>query len=191
MQRKENVILKQMLDWIYASTEAHNQADVARQTGVYEATISRAMNGKIKRVKQETLRKINAGFGNIFNPEWLRGESDVMLVADLKPVTPDVPADSSEGDAPTTSSLINASLAAKDETIASIKRELDAKEATIDLLRTQLAEHKNLSKKYETLLADYSILLRRIGGNYDIHHVTDSSIAIAAESAPTSCDKKE
>ncbi|MBR1594615.1 MAG: LacI family DNA-binding transcriptional regulator [Alloprevotella sp.] len=143
---KENEIFKQMLDWIYANTEAHNQSDVARRAGVNVMTISRALDGKVKKVKQETLRKINNAFGNVFNPEWLRGGSDTMLVADLQPSSSDAPTDSSGGDTPTTNSLINAVLAAKDETIASLKRELDAKDALISLLREQLAKRTGLSK---------------------------------------------
>ena len=54
----------------------------------------------------------------------MRGESDVMLVADLTPVSAEQPTLPTAD--PTT-----ALLAAKDETIASLKRELAAKDETI------------------------------------------------------------
>ena len=75
--------LKRMLDWIYTNTEVHNQTGVARKIGMNPVSMSKIHNGKTKSVKQETLRAINAAFGNVFNPEWLRGESDVMLLADV------------------------------------------------------------------------------------------------------------
>ena len=193
MQTKENEIFKQMLDWIYANTEAHNQADVARKSGLFEATISRALNGKIKRVKQETLRKVNSAFGNVFNPAWLRGDSDTMLVADLQaasqPAVANTPANI-PSDSPDLSSLINATLAAKDETIMSLKRELTAKDGIINLLNDQLADRTSLmqsiqqhaddiSSKYETLLREHRTLLHRI--NVNIEHIQDSHLSIAAD----------
>ena len=193
MQTKENEIFKQMLDWIYANTEAHNQADVARKSGLFEATISRALNGKIKRVKQETLRKVNSAFGNVFNPAWLRGDSDIMLVADLAPIssTPSQTSMPGETDTADMSSLINAALAAKDETIMSLKRELSTKDDLIAALREQITDHNqlmratrqqadDLTKKYSDLLQAHNTLLHRI--NVNIEHFQDSQLSIAAES---------
>jgi len=193
MQTKENEIFKQMLDWIYANTEAHNQADVARKSGLFEATISRALNGKIKRVKQETLRKVNSAFGNVFNPAWIRGDSDIMLVADLAPISSTQPQTTMPGetDAADMSSLINAALAAKDETIMSLKRELSAKDDLIAALREQITDHNqlmqttrqqadDLTKKYSDLLQAHNTLLHRI--NVNIEHFQDSQLSIAAES---------
>lgn len=193
MQTKENEIFKQMLDWIYANTEAHNQADVARKSGLFEATISRALNGKIKRVKQETLRKVNSAFGNVFNPAWIRGDSDIMLVADLAPISCTQPQTTTPGKTDTAdmSSLINAALAAKDETIMSLKRELSAKDDLIAALREQITDHNqimrttrqqadDLTKKYSDLLQAHNTLLHRI--NVNIEHFQDSQLSIAAES---------
>ena len=193
MQTKENEIFKQMLDWIYANTEAHNQADVARKSGLFEATISRALNGKIKRVKQETLRKVNSAFGNVFNPAWLRGDSDIMLTADLAPIssTQSQTTTPSETDTADMSSLINAALAAKDETIMSLKRELSTKDDLIAALREQITDHNqlmratrqqadDLTKKYSDLLQAHNTLLHRI--NVNIEHFQDSQLSIAAES---------
>lgn len=205
MQTRENEIFKQMLDWIYANTEARNQADVSRKSGVYEPTISRALNGKIKRVKQETLRKINSAFGNVFNPAWLRGDSDIMLIEELQkanqPAVANTDISISTG-SPDISSLVNAALAAKDETIASLHRELDAKDGIIATLREQLTERitlmqtiqrntDNITAKYEDLLHEHRSLLRRI--NVNIGAIHDSHLSIAAEpssSIPYGSDDK-
>ena len=190
---KKNEILKQMFDWIYANTEARNQADIARKSGVFEATISRALNGKVKKVKQETLRKINSAFGNVFNPAWLRGDSDIMLIEELQkanqPAVANTDISISPG-SPDISSLVNAALTAKDETIASLHRELDAKDGIIATLREQLTEHitllqtiqrntDNITAKYEDLLHEHRSLLRRI--NVNIGAIHDSHLSIAAE----------
>lgn len=192
MTNKENKIFKQMLDWLYANTDIHNQAELARKTGLNEVTISRVLNGKIKRIKQESLRKVNAAFGNIFNPEWLRGESEVMLTADLAPIssTQSQTTRPGETDTPDMSSLINAALSAKDETIMSLKRELSAKDDLITALREQIADRNqlmqttrqqadDLTKKYSDLLQAHNTLLHRI--NVNIEHFQDSQLSIAAE----------
>ena len=193
MANQENKIFKQMLDWLYANTDIHNQAELARKTGLNEVTISRVLNGKIKRIKQESLRKVNAAFGNVFNPAWLRGDSDIMLVADLAPIssTPSQTSMPGETDTADMSSLINAALAAKDETIMSLKRELSAKDDLIAALREQITDHNqlmratrqqadDLTKKYSDLLQAHNTLLHRI--NVNIEHFQDSQLSIAAES---------
>lgn len=164
-------IFKKMLDWLYANTEASNQTDVARKAGMNQVTMSRILNGKVKNVKPETMRAVNAAYGNVFNPEWMRGESDVMLVADLQPAADaTVPAGSTGGEpssTPPLDAMTAALLAAKDETIAAMRSQLTdkddviaAKDALIsnlqqqlDTLRTQLAIEKGLSED-GTFLSD-------------------------------------
>ena len=138
--------LKRMLDWIYTNTEVHNQTGVARKIGMNPVSMSKIHNGKTKSVKQETLRKINAAFGNVFNPEWLRGESDVMLLADVPSAQvgatwPALPG--TDGMAAVIIDSLKRELAGKDETIAALKRELAAKDdvvATKDKLISTLQQ---------------------------------------------------
>lgn len=206
-----------MLDWIYANTDAHNQADISRRSGVNEVTISRVLNGKVKRVKQETLRKINTGFGNIFNPAWLRGDSVVMLAADAGSEPTSVSTDMRTFHAPAphtpaavhnrheegiypadTNRLFNSVISAKDEAIMALKRELSAKDTTIAILREQLdgrmtmmqsiqQQSEDLANKYETLLQEHSKLLHHI--NVKIDTSNDSHLSIVAESPTTSYEK--
>jgi hypothetical protein len=118
-----------MLDWIYANTETHNQTGVARKIGMNPVSMSKIHKGKTKSVKQETLRAVNAAFGNVFNPEWLCGESDVMLLADVEQQSA-------------------ATLPAVDDMarviIESLKRELAVKEETIAVLRSQLSDKDDI-----------------------------------------------
>ncbi len=165
-----NEILAKMLDWIFVNTDSKKNVDVARKAGLDAVTISRILNGRVKKAKQETLRAVNAAYGNVFNPEWLRGKSDVMLVADLAHATTEVNTASQQPEpvlAPDYHTMLrfNSQIAAKDEIIAAkddriadllrqlagmeetMKRELadkdaiiEVKEKYINLLERQIAE---------------------------------------------------
>lgn len=117
-------IFLKMVYWLVDNTEMANPTAVARKAGINAANVTKIKTGKNKSVQYETMVKLNNAFGNVFNPEWMRGESDVMLMADLAPVGTDHPATQT---ADPTAIL----LAAKDETIASLKRELAAKDDVI------------------------------------------------------------
>lgn len=148
--------LKRMLDWIYANTETHNQTGVARKIGMNPVSMSKIHNGKTKSVKQETLRAVNAAFGNVFNPEWLRGESDVMLLADVNKQLSASASPATDGLAAVIIDSQKRELAGKDETIAALKRELAAKDdvvATKDkVISTQDELIRNLQQQNDKLL---------------------------------------
>jgi len=117
-------IFLKMVYWLVDNTEMANPTAVARKAGINAANVTKIKTGKNKSVQYETMVKLNNAFGNVFNPEWMRGKSDVMLMADVAPLCSDsVP----NSDSVTITTL----LAAKDETIASLKRELAAKDDVI------------------------------------------------------------
>ncbi len=138
-------IFKKMYDWFCTNKGIVSRADLSRMTGVHEVTISRIMNGQVKKATQETLSKMNTASGNVFNPAWIRGDSDVMLVADLAPEEP-INTTMHNYAQPSTidySSMINAIIAANDQAIMALKRELAAKDETIagrDTLVTTLQQ---------------------------------------------------
>ena len=145
-------IFKRMLDWIYTNQLATNQTEVARAAGLNETTMSRILHGVVKKMKLETLWKVNAAYGNPFNPEWLRGESDVMLLADLTPdtTTVDTVMDMS---AKVQTNLTAQLIAAKDEIIATLRNQLadkdaliESKERYIKILQQQLLDLRNLQR---------------------------------------------
>jgi len=150
---KTTEIFMKMVYWLVDNTEMKNPTDVARKAGINAANVTKIKTGKNKSVQYETMVKLNNAFGNVFNPEWMRGESDVMLVADLAPVRTELPSPALQIADP-----IATLLAAKDETIASLKRELTAKDDSIstkdkliytlqqqiDDLRSQIAAEKGL-----------------------------------------------
>lgn len=79
--RLKNEIFATVLDWLVREHYVIDQRDLSHKTGITATTISRIMTGKVE-PKDETLRKLNAAFGNMFNMQYLRGQSATMLVAD-------------------------------------------------------------------------------------------------------------
>lgn len=120
-------IFLKMVYWIVDNTEMANPTAVARKAGINAANVTKIKTGKNKSVQYETMVKLNNAFGNVFNPEWMRGESDVMLMADVAPLCLNKQNSVPASDSVTITTL----LAAKDETIASLKRELAAKDDVI------------------------------------------------------------
>lgn len=84
--RLKNEIFATVLDWLIREHYVIDQRDLSHKTGITATTISRIMTGKVE-PKDETLRKLNAAFGNIFNMQYLRGLSTTMLVADQEQAT--------------------------------------------------------------------------------------------------------
>ena len=126
-----------------------SQKEIADRMGVTEDTISRIMRLH-NQVTEDIITRLQTASGCIFNLQWLRGESDVMLAADVdnRPTpTADNLHESTHIDQ---SSLMNATIAAQQTSIESLKRELAkaeesskrevaAKDETISALRGQLA----------------------------------------------------
>ena len=77
----KNEIFATILDWLIKNDYVDDQKDLAKKTGITPTTISRIMTGKVE-PKDDTLRKLNDAFGNIFNMQYLRGRSTTMLAKD-------------------------------------------------------------------------------------------------------------
>ena len=78
-----NEIFGHVLYWLVREKIVKDQQDLSIKTGISKNTISRIMTGKVE-PKDDTLRKLNQAFGNIFNMAYLRGQSHVMLIDDLE-----------------------------------------------------------------------------------------------------------
>lgn len=76
-----NEIFAHVLDWLVREKMVKDQQDLSMKTGISKNTVSRIMTGKVE-PKDDTLRKLNSAFGNMFNMQYLRGLSTTMLVAD-------------------------------------------------------------------------------------------------------------
>ena len=168
IMRLRNEIFAHVLDWLIQNNKVEDQKDLALKTGISQNTVSRIMTGKVE-PSDDTLRKLNATFGNIFNMQYLRGESIVMLIEDVA-YYKSHPGElnkliNGEGDNKIDqSSLINAALAAKDvtiaakdETIAALHEQLQAKDELIAALRQQLdiLQQQVHAAKDEELFKDF------------------------------------
>ena len=125
-----NEIFKKVLDWLYAEHKVVDQREFSARTGINEATISRIINNRVKQPSADTIRKVVDTFPEI-NPGYLRGEDGNITILPSSTPIPQTTID--------TSSMINAIIAAKDEVIESLKRELRAKDELIVSLRRELA----------------------------------------------------
>ena len=162
--RKRNNIFAEAFRWLKQNRKGIKfQKDVAAVVGVSDDTISRIMKGQTD-VTDDFLCKFNAAFDDVFNYQWLRGEeAEPMLSADIKH-THEHPATPTNNNIDY-ASLLNAALAAKDETIASYQKQLEVtekrledKDATIEGLRGQLADKDDHIATLKTRVAE----LRRI-----------------------------
>lgn len=159
--RLRNEIFAHVLDWLIQNNKVEDQKDLALKTGISQNTVSRIMTGKVE-PSDDTLRKLNATFGNIFNMQYLRGESIVMLIEDVAyykshPGELNKLINGEGNNKIDQSSLVNAALAAKDETIAALREQIQAKDDLIFALRQQieLLQQQSNAKKDEEMLKDY------------------------------------
>ena len=159
--RLRNEIFAHVLDWLIQNDKVEDQKDLALKTGISQNTVSRIMTGKVE-PSDDTLRKLNATFGNIFNMQYLRGESIVMLIEDVAyykshPGELNKLINGEGDDKIDQSSLVNAALAAKDETIAALREQIQAKDELIAALRQQLdiLQQQVHAAKDEELFKDF------------------------------------
>ena len=157
--RKRNNIFAEAFKWLKAHRDNEGkgikyQKDLAAIIGVSEDTITRIMRDQTE-VTDDFLCKFNEAFDNVFNYQWLRGEEgEPMLAASKKEKSSESNIDFS--------SVMNALLAKSDETIASLKRELDTKDEIIQSKDDRIAD---LTKLAEERLARIAELRRIIEAN--------------------------
>ena len=152
-----------------------SQKEIAERMGVNENTVSRILNLH-NEVTEDTITRLQTASGCIFNLQWLRGESDIMLAADADkaPV-----ADNLHEPTIDQGSLMNATIAAQQTSIESLKRELAkteesskrelaAKEETISALRGQLATKDALIESLQQQVDDLraAIALQQTKDNF-------------------------
>lgn len=122
------------------------QVELAARMGVNKDTITNILHNKTV-VTDDIITRLQTASGCIFNLQWLRGESDTMFSEQINDGSKTSGTNTSG--MPTYSSMTNSIIAAKDEAIESLKRELattaniskrelDAKNEIISVLREQL-----------------------------------------------------
>ena len=119
--RLRNNIFAAAFDYLKREKGIKTQKRLAELMGASEDTITRILKDRCE-VTEDIITKLQTASGCIFNLQWLRGEDSThMLIADIEDDKPQLDQ----------SSLINAALAAKDETIAALREQLKAKDMVI------------------------------------------------------------
>ena len=157
----KNELFKVAIDYIYKEHLVGSQGELAEKIGISASALSRIMNDK-KFVGDDTLRKMNEAFGNIFNMAYFRGEdTHCMLVKDLiyykqhpeerlvfdKPQTTTTPAPQAIDYTFLIEKAVEKATAYADKTIAMLEKqvtmlekEVDEKDAEISMLKAKMHE---------------------------------------------------
>ena len=131
--------LKEVYNHLRSYFGIHTQIDFAEAIHITRPALSSAMNGNEAYLTKNLFQKICAAYPGVFDLKYLlTGEGSLLTIEeevhneDYERLFNPQPIDNS--------SLVNAIIAAKDETIASLQRELDAKNETITLQRSRIAD---------------------------------------------------
>ena len=145
---------REMLNDIFERDGIKTFKQLAEMSGISQNTFTRIKRNEVKEVDIETFRKLNAAFDDRYNPQWFQGDSPYMLIKDYQNAQME-----RQTAIPEYSSLLNAALAAKDDAIESLKRELHTKDDLIQSLRDQLAAKDQLIAEQKARLIDYRRLI--------------------------------
>ena len=124
-----------MLNDIFERDGIKTFKQLAEMSGISQNTFTRIKRNEVKEVDIETFRKLNAAFDDRYNPQWFQGDSPYMLIKDYQNAQKD-----RQTAIPEYASLLNAALAAKDETIEAYQKRLEDKDVIIESLRAQITE---------------------------------------------------
>lgn len=154
-KKLKNELFRVAVDYLFREKKVGSQKELAEKIGITEPSLSRVMNGG-RIVSDKTLYKMNEAFGGIFNMAYFRGEDPhCMLMEDLayykqhpeERLVFERNTQENEQTGIDQSSLVNALLAAKDETIDSLKSRI------ADLQRT-IADKEEIIKAREARIAE-------------------------------------
>ena len=149
--------LNEVYEHLHNYFNIHTKGDFADSIKYARAYISSALNGNKKYLTDKLFTNICEAFPGVFNLDYLltgRGnltsaenKIDVTQISNSRNVTPESHLD--------ISSVINTIIAAKDDAIESLKRELTAKDDLIQSLRDQLTAKDQLITEQKARLIEY------------------------------------
>ena len=157
---RRNKIFAAAYDHLKRTQGVRTQEQLAEKMGVSAETVSRIIRAHTD-VTEDAISRLQTASGCIFNLQWLRGESDVMLVADIKKNDGHA-TEATSPSSPDMSSMINSIIAAKDDAITSLKRELTSKDETIAAKNETIADKDAVIKAKEAAIADKDVLIKTL-----------------------------
>ena len=148
--RLRNNIFAEAFDYLKREKGIKTQKRLAELMGVSEDTITRILKDRTE-VTEDIITKLQTASGCIFNLQWLRGEDDEpMLAADIGNKNMHQSASIIDP-----GSAINAALAAKDETIDTLK-------ARIVELKSTIADKEDMIKARDARIVELEQKLAKI-----------------------------
>ena len=126
--------LKEVYDYLRQHNGIHTKTGFAESVNYGRTSMSAALNGNEKYLTDSLFKNICEAYPGVFNLDYLLTGKGSLLAEET--AHNDAFLRSMEAIDP--SSFINAIIAAKDETIAAIREQLETKEQTISLLRQQI-----------------------------------------------------
>ena len=148
--RLKNNIFAAAFDELKRNHGVKTQKQLARMMGVSEDTITRILKDRTD-VTEDIITKLQTASGCIFNLQWLRGEDAAPMLANnehqAEPQQQEPHMDHS--------SLVNALVAAKDETIESLKRELASKDDLVAAMQSELTAKNDHIATLKERLQEY------------------------------------
>ena len=157
----KNQLFIRAVDYLIDEGKVASQKELAQVTGITEATLSNIRNDK-KIVSDKTIRKLLEAFPALFNADYFRGKNIYMLISDYleakieaeeKEKAACAPLSTHATGIPDMSSVFNSALAKADESIASLKIALAAKDQLI-------AEKQSRIAALEKTVADKDAIIR-------------------------------
>lgn len=127
--------INDVYDYLLYKHIIKGQADFADALNMARPNVTAMLNGK-KPVTTDTFRKIGDAFPNVFEMNWLITGELPMLIGDP------FPADNKNSQTIDQSSLVNAALAAKDQTIAQLELRISEKDKYIAMLEKRIADYE-------------------------------------------------
>lgn len=166
--KKEMSNLARVLRYLRMQGKIKSDKNFADMVGTTITTVSRNKNSG-KPFDEKIMRGVYKAFGDIINLDYLRGESDIMLVKDLPSSKEEANASSQEITSlhSDCNDLVNVAIAAKDEIIASLKREMAANAKTLSAKDEIIAELRARLDDKEALIAE---LRQQIARNKESKH---------------------
>ena len=150
--KTRNNIFAAAIDEIRRREGKLTQLDLAKRMGVNKDTITNILRYRTV-VTDDIITRLQNASGRIFNLQWLRGESDIMLSEQDNEGSETFRNNTPSG-VPTYSSMTNSIIAAKDEAIESLKREVAAKDLTIESQKRESVSKDALIESLQQQVAD-------------------------------------
>ena len=171
--RLRNEIFLHVLDWLHKNKGIRDQRHLASIIGITPSSMSRIMNGR-NDPSEDTLRKLNEAFGNIFNMKYLRGLVPYpMLVEDEKEPKPE-PTPVDPGSSFTSTSVVD------------VQKQKEQADIITDLL-TQSAKLITENETIRRQLLEELTLLQQLRQDYTdaIQHLNQATAKLTSNYFPS------